>query len=99
MDKVEFIRSLKESLTESQRKKLLELICEISEKSYRRAVQQTLTLDTDISDWIKKDKGYTFRFKRNIKKSIGLDGFVTTSIFRVLCEELDLKILEPDKKL
>lgn len=75
---------------------LLDLIARISEKSYRRAVQQVLTLmdKNAIDEWILTDQGRAYRYEKTEKTSIGLDGFQTTSIYRLLCEEGYLHCLE-----
>ena len=43
-EKREYISEIAENLTEKQKKWLIRYIAEISEASYRRAVQQTIVL-------------------------------------------------------
>jgi len=75
-------------LSDNTKKKLKKLISRIMERAYRRGVQQALVLNENnaIDEWIKNDL-HKFRYGKSLQKSIGLDGFVTTSQERLDIEE------------
>ena len=75
-------------LHDDDKKKLVILMARIMERAYRRGVQQTLhMLDKDqIDQWI-IDSTHKFRYGKRLDASIGLDGFTTSSIDRLMMEE------------
>lgn len=89
MDKSKLIIDLCEKMTAKEREKLLSIISEISERSYRRGVQQTLHLTTrdEIDEWIEKDEAESFRYEKSDNISIGLDGFTRDSVSCLLANE------------
>jgi len=97
-EKREYISEIAENLTEKQKKWLIRYIAEISEASYRRAVQQTIVLGEkdSIDDWIYKNDAANYRYDKSLKTSIGLDGFQTTSLKRLLIENHDLNFLSTE---
>lgn len=69
-------------------KKLVRLIARISERSYRRGVQQTITLyrkNSILPQII--DNLYDYRYENDLDNSYGLDGLKTTSLERLDMEE------------
>lgn len=94
-EKRDHIIEIAENLKENQKKWLVRYISEISESSYRRGVQQTIVLGekSRIDDWIYKNDGANYRYDKSLKTSIGLDGFKTTSLQRLLIENPDLSFL------
>lgn len=75
-------------LVEGDKKKLLRLMARIMERAYRRGVQQTLYLaEKGLIDEDIIDEPHSYRYGRSLDQSIGLDGFITSSIERLLMEE------------
>jgi hypothetical protein len=70
--------------SESERKKILRLCAVVMESAYRRGVQQALHLNDNggIDDWILKDV-HKYRYGKSLSRSIGLDGYETSSIERL----------------
>lgn len=75
------------NLDKKTKKKLIRLLACVMESAYRRAVQQTLTLNNEdrIDEWI-RNKPEDYRYEKSLSKSIGLDGFTTNSIDRLNME-------------
>ena len=75
-------------LSDTDKKKLIRLMARIMERAYRRGVHQTLHLfqNNRIDDWILRNP-HMYRYSKNLDKSIGLDGFITCSIDRLMMEE------------
>jgi len=95
-DKYDFILEISSKLNKTEKTKLLKLISQSSESSYRRGVQQTLCAVKKgwIDDWIVKDDATSYRFDRSLKTSIGLDGFQTSSKERLLSESHEFRWLD-----
>ena len=77
-----------DNLTEAQKSRLIRWISRISERAYRRGVQQTLQLSKDKA--IKKcivESPHSYRYENCLDISEGLDGYITTSIERLKMEE------------
>jgi hypothetical protein len=75
-------------LDKEKKKKLIRLIARIMERAYRRGVQQTLVLaEKDaIDEWIFENT-HNYRYGKSLDVSIGLDGFTTSSVERLMMEE------------
>lgn len=75
-------------LPKPTKRKILRLIARISERSYRRGVQQALVLkeDNNILPEI-LDCLWKWRYKKNIDTSYGLRGNKSTSLERLEMEE------------
>lgn len=76
------------SLSADQQKRLARWMGRIAERAYRRGVQQALYLSENgrIDDWIMNDV-HAYRYDKSLDISIGLDGFTTTSLERLMIEE------------
>tara|TARA_R110000868_G_scaffold136519_4_gene349519 strand:- start:4013 stop:4315 length:303 start_codon:yes stop_codon:yes gene_type:complete len=74
--------------SEEEKQKLLRLMSRIMERSYRRGVQQTLHMKDRniIEEWI-LDNPYSYRYEKSLEISIGLDGYTTASLERLMIEE------------
>lgn len=75
-------------LSDDDKKDLVTLMSRIMEKAYRRGVQQVLYLATKgtIEESILDDLN-TYRYRKSLDQSPGLDGFLTSSKERLLIEE------------
>ena len=75
-------------LEKKDKMKLVRLIARISERAYRRGVQQALymkklgRISEDVSNHL-----YEYRYEYNLDGSPGIDGFYTSSLYRLSCEE------------
>ena len=85
-----------DGIPEKQKKKLTVIMARIMEKAYRRGVQQALHLNetNEISDKLLSSEGlHNWRYGNSIDESIGVDGFQTKSVERLLIEEPNLRML------
>ncbi len=92
-------------LTQTDRIFLLHLFEEVMETSYRRGVQQALYFEREESHRViptlKKDKNGSdasakWRFN-NLKRCIGIDGYVTTRAVRLVCEHEWMRVLATEE--
>ncbi len=69
------------------KKKIRRLLACVMESAYRRGIQQTLVLKDKnvIDDWIIEEP-HNYRYNKSLSRSIGLDGFTTSSIERLEME-------------
>jgi hypothetical protein len=94
-----FIDYLFTELSTENQRRLLRLISRIAEQSYRRGAQQAMVMgeNENIEEWILSDEAYSWRFEKTLDRSIGLDGYTTPSLERLLIEEPALEKLNRGK--
>ena len=90
-EKREFFWELDEKLTQEEKNSLIIILANISERSYRRGVQQALhferTRPEAMTKKMSEDEIHDWRYEIPLSDSIGIDGFKTTSLERLSCEE------------
>lgn len=71
-----------------KKKKLLRLMARIMEKSYRRGVQQALHLERKgaLANLYSEKALSDYRYEKDLDKSIGIDGFNSSSLERLWIE-------------
>lgn len=71
------------NLPESTKKKIVKMMARVMERAYRRGVQQAIVMNAGE---LNRDM-YKWRYGVSLNKSIGIDGYKTTSVERLEMEE------------